>query len=190
MLTRHHTSASHNCVILSVSHKKHRALWCTLLLVHCLKQVLAGTWNVNETRPSSAGLEAWLGQRADAADLVLVGLQVQTALHPSPPLPFPPLIAMLERHLLIFLPNLCLLIFLPHSWLLIFLPHSRLSIFLAAHLTPTVPANLLLCVNAAPDGHRKWRWAPAAWHWTLCTLLWPAPNWKRAPRHAPDCGHT
>jgi hypothetical protein len=48
--------------------------------------VLAGTWNVNETRPSSAGLEAWLGQRADAADLVLVGLQVQTALHPSPPL--------------------------------------------------------------------------------------------------------
>eukprot|EP00879_Flechtneria_rotunda_P025468 GHRR01027067.1.p1 GENE.GHRR01027067.1~~GHRR01027067.1.p1 ORF type:complete len:899 (+),score=342.06 GHRR01027067.1:659-3355(+) len=38
-------------------------------------QVLAGTWNVNETKPSRAGLQMWLGDRAKAADMVVLGLQ-------------------------------------------------------------------------------------------------------------------
>jgi hypothetical protein len=46
----------------------------------CLQQqrlrVFAGTWNVNEGRPSRAGLIEWLGERSKAAQLVVVGLQV------------------------------------------------------------------------------------------------------------------
>lgn len=39
-------------------------------------QVLACTWNVNENKPSRAGLEQWLGERVRDAQLVLIGLQV------------------------------------------------------------------------------------------------------------------
>jgi hypothetical protein len=39
-------------------------------------QVLACTWNVNENKPSRAGLELWLGERVRDAQLVLIGLQV------------------------------------------------------------------------------------------------------------------
>lgn len=39
-------------------------------------RVLAGTWNVNETRPSSESLHAWLGgARMGAADVVVIALQ-------------------------------------------------------------------------------------------------------------------
>lgn len=39
-------------------------------------QVLVGTWNVNETKPSRAGLQMWLADRVRTAHLVMVGLQV------------------------------------------------------------------------------------------------------------------
>eukprot|EP00775_Hariotina_reticulata_P006490 gene6490-6717_t len=38
-------------------------------------QVLAGTWNVNETKPSRSGLQTWLGDRAASAQLIMIGLQ-------------------------------------------------------------------------------------------------------------------
>lgn len=43
-----------------------------VLLLH--DQVLASTWNVNETKPSRPGLELWL-EKAKDAQLVLIGLQ-------------------------------------------------------------------------------------------------------------------
>ncbi|GFH31052.1 Fe2OG dioxygenase domain-containing protein, partial [Haematococcus lacustris] len=39
-------------------------------------RVLAGTWNVNVTRPQPASIQLWLGPRAEDADIVCVGLQV------------------------------------------------------------------------------------------------------------------
>eukprot|EP00878_Enallax_costatus_P018559 GHUV01019542.1.p1 GENE.GHUV01019542.1~~GHUV01019542.1.p1 ORF type:complete len:869 (+),score=293.46 GHUV01019542.1:298-2904(+) len=48
-------------------------------LKRCLQEqqlkVLAGTWNVNETKPSRAGLQMWLGQQAKQAHVVMIGLQ-------------------------------------------------------------------------------------------------------------------
>jgi hypothetical protein len=44
-----------------------------------LRQVLAGTWNVNETRPSRSGLQTWLGDRASSAHIIMIGLQVMLA---------------------------------------------------------------------------------------------------------------
>lgn len=44
-----------------------------------LLQIFAGTWNVNETKPSRAGLQMWLKERAQNADLVMIGLQVSVA---------------------------------------------------------------------------------------------------------------
>ncbi|KAL6758609.1 Endonuclease/exonuclease/phosphatase [Haematococcus lacustris] len=38
-------------------------------------RVLAGTWNVNVTRPQPASIQLWLGPRAEDADIVCVGLQ-------------------------------------------------------------------------------------------------------------------
>jgi hypothetical protein len=47
----------------------------------CLEErrlsVFAGTWNVNEGRPSRAGLLEWLGARTRCAQLAVVGLQVR-----------------------------------------------------------------------------------------------------------------
>ncbi|KAG2498827.1 hypothetical protein HYH03_003020 [Edaphochlamys debaryana] len=48
-------------------------------LLPCLRHhqltVLAGTWNVNESRPSTAALRAWITPRAAAAEIVSVALQ-------------------------------------------------------------------------------------------------------------------
>ncbi|KAF8071307.1 IP5P13 [Scenedesmus sp. PABB004] len=38
-------------------------------------QVLVGTWNVNETKPSRPGVQMWLAERARHAQLVMLGLQ-------------------------------------------------------------------------------------------------------------------
>jgi len=53
----------------------HLGCWSCGFCWFCM-QVLAGTWNVNENRPSRPGLELWLGERAKDAQLVLIGLQV------------------------------------------------------------------------------------------------------------------
>ncbi len=37
--------------------------------------IMAGTWNVNETRPSSASIKTWL-RGCSAADVLCIGLQV------------------------------------------------------------------------------------------------------------------
>ncbi|KAF6261315.1 hypothetical protein COO60DRAFT_1636898 [Scenedesmus sp. NREL 46B-D3] len=48
-------------------------------LARCMKEqqlpVLVGTWNVNEMKPSRAGLQMWLAERAQFAQLVMIGLQ-------------------------------------------------------------------------------------------------------------------
>jgi hypothetical protein len=47
-------------------------LYCLSLLL----QVLVGTWNVNEMKPSRPGVQLWLTERAKSAQLVMIGLQV------------------------------------------------------------------------------------------------------------------
>ena len=49
-----------------------------MLRPHQLR-LLAGTWNVNETRCSPASLAAWLAARAGNAEIVALGLQVRSA---------------------------------------------------------------------------------------------------------------
>ena len=51
-------------------------LICLSVAVGPCCQVVAGTWNVNENKPSRPGLERWLGERVRDAQLVLIGLQV------------------------------------------------------------------------------------------------------------------
>lgn len=67
-------------------------MWLTSCITHCYHplclsviprvQVLACTWNVNENKPSTPGLELWLGERVKDAQLVLIGLQVSAGALP------------------------------------------------------------------------------------------------------------